>query len=264
MNPAGTTVALQAERGSGLALDPLAPRPAPAAGGERASLQRAHLAVYEGRPGGGGELGAPSGRIEFQFNPRELSVHKSATWTRKPARAAEKAPPPEFTGAEAGKMSFELLFDAAGTRDGSVVAAVESLLACCVPTEGSRAQGRPLPPLVVLQWGQTRGFAAYVTQVGVRYTLFSPAGNPLRATCSVSLEEMPGVKLRQNPTSGARTAHRVHVLVAGDSLASVAYREYGDPAAWRALARCNGIDDPMRLRPGTSLLVPAPDELEAG
>ena len=38
-----------------------------------------------------------------------------------------------------------------------------------------------------------------------------------------------------------------HTVTAGDSLASLAYREYGDPALWRALARYNGIDDPIRV-----------------
>ncbi len=30
---------------------------------------------------------------------------------------------------------------------------------------------------------------------------------------------------------------------------------------WRALARYNGIDDPMRMRNGTEVLLPAPEEL---
>jgi len=47
------------------------------------------------------------------------------------------------------------------------------------------------------------------------------------------------------------------VFDAGDSLPAVAYREYGNPNLWRALAEANGVDDPLRLRPGTSLLVPS-------
>ncbi len=52
----------------------------------------------------------------------------------------------------------------------------------------------------------------------------------------------------------------MHRLVAGDSLELLAYREYGDPTAWRVIAQANGIDDPQRLRPGAELIVPAPDE----
>ena len=50
----------------------------------------------------------------------------------------------------------------------------------------------------------------------------------------------------------------MHRIVAGDSLASVAYAEYGDPTAWRALAAFNEVDDPLRVPTGTVLLLPTP------
>ena len=53
----------------------------------------------------------------------------------------------------------------------------------------------------------------------------------------------------------------MHRTIAGDTLASVAYAEYGDPTQWRALAAYNGIDDPMRVRTGTTLLLPPRTEL---
>jgi nucleoid-associated protein YgaU len=43
---------------------------------------------------------------------------------------------------------------------------------------------------------------------------------------------------------------------AGDSLASIAQAHLGDPTRWRAIAEVNGIDDPLRLMPGTTLTVP--------
>ena len=92
------------------------------------------------------------------------------------------------------------------------------------------------PPLVVLQWGAVRSFVAFVASVQAKYTLFTGEGTPIRATCNVSLEEMPGDPRKQNPTSGGLTLNSVRTVVAGDSLASIAYREYGDPAMWRPLA----------------------------
>ena len=77
----------------------------------------------------------------------------------------------------------------------------------------------------------------------------------------MTMEEMPGEPFRQNPTSGSQDVRRVHRTVAGDTLASVAYAEYGDPASWRALAAFNGIDDPLRVRTGTMLMLPAAAEL---
>jgi nucleoid-associated protein YgaU len=51
-------------------------------------------------------------------------------------------------------------------------------------------------------------------------------------------------------------------MVSGDTLQSVAFKAYGDPALWREIARANDIDDPMRVRPGQRLLVPSLLELE--
>ncbi len=103
-----------------------------------------------------------------------------------------------------------------------------------------------------------------MTSVSAKFTLFSSAGTPIRAVCSVTMEEMPGEEFRkQNPTSGSYDVRRVHRTVAGDSLASVAFNEYGSPTAWRPLAAFNGIDDPLRVPTGTVLMLPSPDELGA-
>jgi len=59
-----------------------------------------------------------------------------------------------------------------------------------------------------------------------------------------------------NPTSGGATGRMSAVLGDGDSLASIAYEQYGDPNLWRAIAIANGVDDPRRITTGTRLLVP--------
>jgi nucleoid-associated protein YgaU len=53
----------------------------------------------------------------------------------------------------------------------------------------------------------------------------------------------------------------MHRVVAGDSLQSLAWREYGDADAWRTIAEANGIDNPADLRAGTELLLPAAEEV---
>ena len=52
------------------------------------------------------------------------------------------------------------------------------------------------------------------------------------------------------------------VVRQGDTLASIAYQEYGDSTLWRAIALANDIDDPLRLPTGLELRVPARDELD--
>jgi nucleoid-associated protein YgaU len=100
-----------------------------------------------------------------------------------------------------------------------------------------------------------------VSSVSVKYTLFTPGGLPIRATATVNIEEIAGEQQGQNPTSGGLAARSVHTVVAGDTLQSIAWREYGDPNLWRPIAERNGVDDPMRLPAGTALLIPAAEEL---
>jgi nucleoid-associated protein YgaU len=247
------SVALTSSAGGGSAS-----APSPSGDTTRPQMEKATLKLYDATPSG---LGGQRGTIQFQFNPKEVTIQKSAKWERKTAKGAKKAGPPEFSGSEPCKLTMEMFFDASGKQDGSVVKAVEQLFGCMVPTDQSAGQKKPSPPLVVLSWGAITSFPAFVTSVSAKYTLFTAGGLPIRAACSVSLEEMPSESGKQNPTSGSDAVRRSHTVVEGDSLASIAYAEFGDATAWRALARFNAIDDPLRCRPGTRLLLPTSEEL---
>ncbi len=228
----------------------------------RPKLEHAYLLLHEPSPDGTlSKPGPQIGKIVFQFNPTELSVSKASSWERETGTGNKKSGPPQYKGPLPSKLSLEMFFDASDTQDNSVVKSVEQLLSCCVPTVASHQKDKGSPPWVLFRWGGLTGFLAYVSSVTAKYTLFAPSGLPIRAICTVALEEIAGEAPRQNPTSGGLVPRRVHVLVEGDNLAMLAYREYGDAARWRAVADLNGIDDPMRLRPGRTLLLPAVEDL---
>jgi nucleoid-associated protein YgaU len=237
---------------------------ASATGSAPASLQHAFLELRE--PPADGSTAQPGiavlDTIQFQFNPKELSLSKNAKWKRDAQRNAKKSGTIHFNGSDPSKLSLELFFDATAEMDDKVVKAVEKLFSCCVPTDKSRQARKGSPPWVVFHWGGMTSFPGFVSSVTAKYTLFTPSGMPVRALCTLTLEEISGEQAGQNPTSGALAARDTHVVVAGDTLASVAHTAYGDPALWREVAKANEIDDPMRLRPGTRLLIPALEELE--
>jgi nucleoid-associated protein YgaU len=235
-------------------------------GGEEAlKLSHAYLELYEPSKDGSLDKAGPQfGRIDFQFNPKELTMGKAASWTRQTAKANQKAGPPQYNGPMPSKLTLEMFFDASGKQDDAVVQRVDKLFACCAPTDASLKQNKGSPPWVLFRWGKLTGFLAYVASVQVKYTLFTAAGLPIRATCTVALEEIAGDPPKQNPTSGGLVPRRVHTIIEGDTLAGIAYSEYGKATLWRAVAAANGIDDPMRLRPGTSIMLPAVTELPAG
>jgi hypothetical protein len=237
---------------------------APGGAGATSKLEHAYLVVHE--PSSDGSLSAPGakrGQIDFQFNPKELTLDKAAKWTREEAKGNRSSSPPQFGGAQPSKLTLDMFFDASPSQDGSVVSMVEQLFELTVPTEASLGSNKPSPPWVIFRWGGLTGFLAYVSKVQAKYTLFTAGGVPIRAQCQVTLEELSGDAPRQNPTSGGLVPQRVHLVVEGDSLPAIAYTEYGKPALWRTVAEVNGIDDPARLRPGTRLLLPALEEIQA-
>jgi hypothetical protein len=200
-------------------------------------------------------------RVTFNYNPKELSFNKSAEWQRKPSKGAWKAATPEFQGPSPRTLSVELFLD--GYETGQDVSHdIETLYSCCQPTALSILFMKPSPPWVMFGWGNHMPLTAVVKSVAVRLTMFASDGTPLRATCTVTMEEVvpDWLWFAQNPTSGSLKSLRAHLVIEGDSLASVAYKEYGNAAWWRPLALANDIDDPFNLIAGTRLLVPDIDE----
>ncbi|WP_127792223.1 LysM peptidoglycan-binding domain-containing protein [Agromyces sp. LHK192] len=223
----------------------------------KASIELLEPGQEPGRPG------PKIATIEFQLNPKELTMAKSAKWESKNQKKASSAPPASYQGPEPQKLTVEMYFDASLSRDASVVKHVEDLFAATAPTEKSKGTKTPSPPWVRFMWGGLSGFVGYITSVSAKYTLFSPSGMPIRAVCTVAMAELASEMGKQNPTSGGLQPRRLHVVREGDTLAMIAFREYGNAALWRALADVNGIDDPMRMRPGRSILLPVAEEFDA-
>ncbi|MFF3734254.1 peptidase M23 [Streptomyces sp. NPDC002476] len=224
----------------------------------RTSRARAQLTIMEPPTEVGAKPGGRIAQLTLQFNPARLSLNKSTEWRRTPSRMAEQSALPEFVGSGPRTLSMEVFLDATATHDNSVEKAVEQLMLACAPTPNSLARKTPASPWVRFDWGTSRttSFDGVMSSLSISYTLFDVDGKPLRATCSLSIEEASSETPGQNPTSGSREARRTHRIVVGDSLPLLAWREYGDATAWRTIAHANDIDDPMQLVPGRELVVP--------
>ena len=129
---------------------------------------------------------------------------------------------------------------------------------------GALGQKVAKPPDLVVQWGPpTVGFmiTAQMTKVDINYVRVTSDGIPVLAECNLTLKESPSPLSMTNPTSGGRPGRNRHVVLADESLMSIAVQTFGTPAAWRAIAEVNGVDDPSAVRPGDVLYLPAPEEL---
>src|SRR6266540_3163280 len=143
--------------------------------------------------------------IKFQFNPKELSLAKNTKWKRESQQNAKGSGTPDFKGSDPSKLALEMFIDATDSMDDHVVKTVERLFSLCVAVEETR-KTKASPPWVIFSWGSVVGFPSYVASVTAKYTLFTPGGMPVRAVCTVNLEEISGEHSGQNPTSGALAA----------------------------------------------------------
>ena len=114
------------------------------------------------------------------------------------------------------------------------------------------------PPTVTFHWGDLHSFTSVVSDLALTFTYFSSTGVPLRAQMGMELRQFEPSQAfgPQNPTSGTPRPHRVHRVLPGETLDRISARYYGDSNRWRLLARANGIEDPLAIRPGSLLSVP--------
>jgi hypothetical protein len=113
------------------------------------------------------------------------------------------------------------------------------------------------PPVCEFRWGRVQ-FRSVVERVNGQFTLFLADGTPVRATLDVTFRQYVDATsaLRARPTQSADHATS-HVVVRGETLSSIAFQHYDDPARWRPIAQANGIANPRKIVPGQVLSIPA-------
>jgi hypothetical protein len=188
--------------------------------------------------------------IPVLFNPGEYRLGKSnqIAEAETPGLAA---PILQYVGGKSRTLSMELFFDTfeAGTDVRTHTGRIYGLLEIRKETH--------VPPLCTFRWGGF-SFKGVIESVDGRFTLFFPNGTPARATLSVSFREAVDISKAVKETATESVDRRkIRIVKGGDTLSSIAATEYGDPGQWRPIARANGITDPLALRPGQQLIVPA-------
>jgi nucleoid-associated protein YgaU len=206
--------------------------------------------------------------IPVQFNPPEYTLAKAAQ-IAEIAIPGIDAPILQFVRGQTQTLALELFFDT--TRLGSTESKVVDvrLMTNVVAQLGRIQPNTHAPPRVRFIWGMGLSFRAIVDNVQQKFTLFNPAGIPVRATLTVSFKEYRTLEdqLKElNLQSADHTKRRV--VRRRDTLARIAFEEYGDASKWRAIAddreNRNRLADLRRLPPGMELAIPAIDVLTAG
>ncbi|MEM5332308.1 hypothetical protein VSR34_38420, partial [Paraburkholderia sp. JHI2823] len=87
--------------------------------------------------------------------------------------------------------------------------------------------------------------------------MFTELGTPVRATLKCSFKQWrSNIDDRKKQNLMSADVAKVWTVKRGQTLASIAAQEYADASRWRDLAAAHGIDDPLALAPGSTILLP--------
>jgi hypothetical protein len=203
--------------------------------------------------------------LECLFNPKEYQFAKANSW---PAdqKTGYNLPQLNFGGGQPATLQMELFFDTyAETRQGGAPRDVRKvytdqlwkLMRVNAKLKDKKIK-RGRPPTVLFIWGNAWSFEAVITSLQLKFTLFHSDGTPVRATANVTFQEIKDKEqlAAQNPTSGGIGGERMWTVTDGDTLAWIAYKEFGDATQWRRIAEANRLSGVRDLAPGTVLVIP--------
>jgi len=192
--------------------------------------------------------------ITFMFNPTEYRISQTASITHSQS-VKDPGGDIQYLGTSGMTVSMQLFFDDFASMKGDVTPKITKLLSWQYPNPEKKVG----PPYVKFEWGndQLKNFMGVITSVNVSYTVFSKSGTPIQAKVDLTLDGKIHPPPGSNPTSHATDMRRVHSVVEGETIAMIAFVELGKSGYWRAIAEANGIDDPLRIKPGQFLLIPS-------
>ncbi len=199
------------------------------------------------------------------FNPEEFSVEKSNHFAEVSIPGLS-APVFQFVRGNARTVSLDLFFDTyedkidvrlftdriTGWDAGSMFSKLPNAVRGLMDIDSELHA----PPVCLFVWG-TFIFQCIIERVTKKFTLFLPEGIPVRATLNVTLKEYRdvGVQVKELDLHSADLT-KSWIVKEGDNLWSIAAKEYGDPEDWRLIAETNGIDNPRKMEPGRTLVIP--------
>lgn len=188
--------------------------------------------------------------IPLRFNPTEYKLSKGNNFAEIAIPGLE-SPPLQYVRGAAETLAVEFLLDTTDTLEDVRERYVGKLRGLMNIQEKLHA-----PPIVAFVWDK-QVFKGVIASMDVSYVLFAPTGVPLRAHVSATLKEYRPVEVQVRETEkSSPDVEKSYVVRRGETLASIAFAVYRDPARWRAIAAANRIRDPRRVRPGTLLTIP--------
>jgi nucleoid-associated protein YgaU len=203
------------------------------------------------------------------YNPTELAFSKSAQFADIGVPGLD-SPIIQFVRGDAETLSLELFFDTTDMRGTGAAAISVNLLIIRFQRFVTVDGNLHAPPVVRITWGALMpgpalGSALFpasqidviVTSMARRYTLFSPDGDPLRATVTLQMRTYMTIGQQTQLLNYRSADHtRTHAVREGETLPLIAWDAYADASKWRVIADHNGLSQTRDLPAGMVLQLP--------
>lgn len=110
---------------------------------------------------------------------------------------------------------------------------------------------------LMIAWGDLQVKRCVLKSTSIVYKLFRPDGVPLRAVINAVFTDNSDDRGRvAKAQDKSPDLTHVRVVKTGDTLPTLCYRIYGDPAYYLEVARANHIDNFRAIVPGTRIFFP--------
>ncbi len=185
--------------------------------------------------------------IKVLFNPNRYRLSKANQFAEV-AVPGLASPPLQFVRGNVRTLSMQLFFDTYTYNRGEDVRHYTQEVVDLLNIDDKFHA----PPICHFNWGKLN-FVGVLEKADQQFTMFLPDGTPVRAVVDVTFKEYKENSQKLESSDFAKH----YVVRRGDTLSSIAGQKYGDPGLWRHIAEKNRMDDPLALRPGQVLIIPA-------
>lgn len=200
------------------------------------------------------------GDFEVQVNPESISYNRSIEFDNEEPIGVN-APSPKFVSYGPEVISFQLIFDGTGVIPGSEGEGdpddVNKMLIKFEKAVFNYSGSEHGPKPVAIQWGSLALEECFVEKYDITYTLFSPDGNPIRATVDLSFQGHTNEEKREKEANkSSPDLTHVKTVRMGDELYLMCNEVYKDPRYLLQVAENNNIINFRRLEIGKKILFP--------
>lgn len=196
--------------------------------------------------------------IACMFNPAQYSITESTGYASKKG-VGQNDVKPQYTGGGTSSLSFTIYYDTSEnlgqltdeTKGQSVMSYAQAVSAL-IQVEGDLHK----PPEISFIWGNFT-YRGVLSSLSKEFSYFDIGGKPLRVKMDLTITAVPKISSSmENPNNSPdRTKYRK--VQEGMTLWKLAWDEYRDCERWKDIARFNGLMNPLDIKPGQILKLPA-------